>query len=144
MSIITAICVFLPFISAIIAYFAGKKRPALLNAISIGTCFIVFAAIVSSLFIHGSHGEALNVLSLSFSISGFQSVYGIVTAFMWFGAALLSVEYFKGHHDLTRYFFFFLVTLGATMGVFLSADLITTFIFFEIIIYSRWCSIYYS
>lgn len=138
MNIITAICVLLPFISAVVAYFAGKKRPALLNALSIGTCIIVLAVIVSSLFIHNSHGEAYSFLSMSFSLSGFQSVYGIITAFMWFGASLLSVEYFKGHHDLTRYYFFFLVTLGATMGVFLSADLITTFIFFEIMSFTSY------
>ena len=51
---------------------------------------------------------------------------------MWFVSALLTPQYFRGHHHLRRYHFFFLLCLSFTMGVFLSADLKTTFLFFEL------------
>ena len=77
--------------------------------------------------------------SLNFQIGGFNSTYAIITAFMWFATALLSPQYFKDHnHKLSRYYFFFLVTMGATLGVFLSADLMTTFIFFEIMSFTSY------
>lgn len=38
----------------------------------------------------------------------------------------------------TRYYFFFLLTQGATVGVFLSADLFTTFVFFEIMSFTSY------
>ena len=41
-------------------------------------------------------------------------------------------QYFRGHHHLRRYYFFFLICLSFTLGVFLSADLKTTFLFFEL------------
>ena len=138
MNLIISICVFAPFLMAILTYFLGKKSELVRNTLSIATCFAVLGIMVYSFFCGAYEESTLSVLSLNFSFSGFQSIYGIVTAFMWFGASLLSVQYFKGHHDLARYYFFFLFTLGATMGVFLSADLITTFIFFEIMSFTSY------
>ena len=45
---------------------------------------------------------------------------------------MLTPQYFRGHHHLRRYYFFFLICLSFTLGVFLSADLKTTFLFFEL------------
>ena len=71
---------------------------------------------------------------LSFAVDGFRAVYGIVTALMWAGTSLFALEYFRDEREnLGRYWFFVLVTLGATEGVMLSADLMTTFVFFELL-----------
>ncbi len=71
---------------------------------------------------------------LSFTADGFRSVYAAVTAFMWLFTSLFSLEYFAHEREhLTRYWFFVLVTLGATEGVMLSGDLMTSFVFFEIL-----------
>ncbi|MBQ6601333.1 MAG: NADH dehydrogenase [Clostridia bacterium] len=136
MKTLIAVSVFLPFASAIVTYFLGKKNDLVRNALTTVTCFAALCAAVYGAF--ALHEESLNVLSMSFSLSGFQAIYAVVTAFMWFCAALLSPQYFKGHHDLPRYYFFFLFTLGATTGVFLSGDLITTFIFFEIMSFTSY------
>lgn len=63
---------------------------------------------------------------------GFRSLYTTVAAFMWTMTGLFSPEYFAHYHNRSRYYFFNLLTLGATIGVFLSDDLYTTFVFFEI------------
>ena len=138
MKAVIAICVFLPFLSAILAYFLGKKNEAVRNIISIVTCLTVLGTVVYALLSGAGAGSTVSILSMSFSFSSFQVIYATVTAFMWLCSALLSVEYFKAHHDLARYYFFFLFTLGATMGVFLSGDLITTFIFFEIMSFTSY------
>ena len=72
------------------------------------------------------------VVGLSFTFGGFQRLYGLVVCFMWLICAMLSPQYFRGHHHLRRYYFFFLICLSFTLGVFLSADLKTTFLFFEL------------
>ena len=59
-------------------------------------------------------------------------MYGMIAAFMWFMSTLFSREYLSHYRNRNRYYLFLLVTLGATEGVFLSADFYTTFIFFEI------------
>ena len=138
MNLITIICVFLPFISAILTYFIGKKSDAIRNTLTIASCFLVLATITYGFFSVTPTEDTFSLLSMNFTLNGFQGIYGIITAFMWFCASLLSPRYFKGHHDLPRYYFFFLFTLGATMGVFLSGDLITTFIFFEIMSFTSY------
>ena len=63
---------------------------------------------------------------------GFRRVYSLIIAFMWMICMLLSKDYFKHHHNLSRYYFFNLMTEASTLGVFLAKDLFTCFIFFEI------------
>ena len=74
------------------------------------------------------------VNGISFTTDGFRCVYAIITAVMWAGTALFSREYFKEEREnLNRYWFFVVATLGATEGVMLSGDLLTSFLFFEIL-----------
>ncbi len=71
-------------------------------------------------------------LGVHFKMDGFRMVYSVVFALMWMMTLLFSPEYFHKHHHLGRYYLFNLITLGATAGMFLAADLYTAFIFFEI------------
>lgn len=72
-------------------------------------------------------------LGLHLTMDGFRVLYVTVAAFLWAVSTLLSGEYMQKHSHQGRYYFFLLVTLGATAGMFFSADLFTTFIFFEMI-----------
>lgn len=71
-------------------------------------------------------------LGLHLTSDGFRAVYCILLAFMWAMTLLFSPDYFRHHRNRNRYYFFQLLTLGATMGVFLASDLFTAFVFFEI------------
>ena len=76
---------------------------------------------------------------LNLEMDGFRAVYGTVASLMWLGTGLFGREYFASHYkSLGRYNFFYLFTLGATMGVFLGADLFTVFIFFEIMSFTSY------
>lgn len=75
---------------------------------------------------------------LHFVLDGFRMIYGCIAAFMWLMAVLLSGEYFRGHEHVSRFCLFMFWTLGATMGVFLSADLFTLFLFFEIMSFTSY------
>lgn len=103
-----------------------------LGGAAVLTTLLVFVAMVCLCL--SSTGEVLSVPALhwSFFIGGFQKVYGMVVCFMWLISSMLSPQYFRGHHHLKRYYFFFLICLSFTLGVFLSADLYTTFLFFEL------------
>ena len=75
---------------------------------------------------------------LSFTLDGFRLIYGAVACLMWMMTTILSRQYFTHHHNRNRFYLFLLLTFGATMGVFLSADLYTTFIFFEIMSFTSY------
>lgn len=75
---------------------------------------------------------------LSFCLDGFRLIYVIVATFMWLMAMSLSVEYMSHYENKVRYYVFSVLTYIATIGVFLSADLITTFLFFEIMSFTSY------
>lgn len=77
-------------------------------------------------------------MGLSFVTGAFRSGYALVTAFLWFVSTLFSFSYMKSHHHQNRYYFFLLLTLGATVGIFLSADFFTMFVFFEIMSFASY------
>ncbi len=140
---LTALLVFLPFGFGITDYIIGKKSEKTRNSFAVITTFIELALSVLLLLtvIRGGSSFLLNLdiphvfaSGLSLRADGFRSVYSLVTALMWAFTTLFSQEYFKHEpENLNRYYLFVLATLGATQGVMLSGDLMTTFVFFEIL-----------
>ena len=127
--------VFCPFIAGIISYILGRRKEELRD-------WFVIIASAAELFLtlalfKGVHPVAVSGIlaeGISFTADAFRSVYAFITAFMWTLTSMFAREYFKNERqNLNRYWFFVLVTLGATEGVMLSADLMTSFVFFEIL-----------
>ena len=78
--------------------------------------------------------QQMIVGGLHFTAGGFRIAYGIITLWMWALTTLFSFEYFRNEREhLKRYWFFTIVTFFATEGVMFSADLMTSFVFFEIL-----------
>ena len=69
---------------------------------------------------------------LHFSFGGLRTIYVVIAFFMWAVTGVFSLEYMKHYANQKRYYISFFLTFLATVGVFLSADLFTLFIFFEI------------
>ena len=132
-----AAAVFFPMAAGLISYIIGRKSKKLRDyAVSVTTIaeFILAAGIAVR---YGTAGGSCTIpgvcgFGLHFTADGFRTLYGAVAAFMWMMTSLFSEEYFAHYRNRNRYYLFQLVTLGATEAVFLSADLYTTFIFFEV------------
>lgn len=75
---------------------------------------------------------------LNFRFDGFRVLYVCVATFMWLMSMTYSTEYMAHYKNKTRYYVFSALTYFATVGVFLSADLITTFLFFEIMSFTSY------
>ena len=130
--------VFFPMAAAFLSYLLGRKTKT-------GRDLLVWAVVglefVFSLLLFGFASRAEGALvtvpgvcgfGLQFTVDGFRSIYCVIAALMWLVTGLFSPEYFAHYRNRNRYYLFLLVTLGATEAVFLSADLYTTFVFFEI------------
>ena len=120
--------VFFPMVMAFAAYFAGKKGQR--AAVATGVVSLAFSLMVALGPDVTTSAPLLTGLKLT--VDGFRRVYIVIICLMWAMTLLLSPEYFRHHHHVGRYYFFNLLTLGATLGVFLAADLYTAFVFFEI------------
>ena len=69
---------------------------------------------------------------MSFTTAGIHGLYAAMACFMWFVSLLFSLEYMAHYKAKAQYYAFMIATFVATVGVFLSADLLTTFVFFEV------------
>ena len=127
--------IFLPMVCGPLAFAAGLRREKLRDLIAVISCAAVLV-LTLALPVVMPKEEIGYILfkGLSFTTDGFRVIYAIVTAVMWMGTTVFALEYFKEEREnLNRYWLFVLVTLGATEGVMLSGDLMTTFVFFEIL-----------
>lgn len=61
-----------------------------------------------------------------------------MSAFLWAATGLNCPSYFAAAEGCNRFYFFWLLTLGALMGVFLAADLFTLFVFFEMMSFTSY------
>ncbi len=145
MGLLLCIAVFFPMISAIIGYLIGRynknMRNYFANAVT-GLEFVLFLVFLIRILSGsgGFQGEIPQIcgFGLHFTMDGFRALYGAIAAFMWFMSTVFSEEYLTHYRNRNRYYLFLLLTLGATEGVFLSADFYTTFIFFEIMSFTSY------
>ena len=100
---------------------------------AIGLCFTGGDTGTSDFYFHWFAG-----LGLHFRADGFRMIMAVLTGIIWFATTLQSREYFEGMRNRNRYYLFLLLTYGATMGIFLSANLYTTFIFFEVMSFTSY------
>jgi multicomponent Na+:H+ antiporter subunit D len=72
-------------------------------------------------------------IELAFRTDGFGLLFGLGASLLWIATSCYSIGYMRslGEHAQTRYFACFAVALSATMGVALSANLFTLFLFYE-------------
>lgn len=144
MNMILAFLVFYPMIGALVSYIIGRFHK---TARDYFADFVVVSEFAVTLYLFctfdGSRILSFSIdsfagLGIGFVLDGFRSVYTLTAALMWMMTTVFSKEYFKHYHNRNRYYLFMLLTLGATMGVFLSADLYTTFIFFEMMSFTSY------
>jgi len=136
MDILIYLIVFGPIATAVLSYLIGRKNKTALN-IFFGVAVAVEFILAIVLLLTHKQGNMVTVagfcgLGLNFTADGFRCIYALVAAFMWLITGLISSEYFAHYRNRNRYYLFQLITLGATVAIFLSADLYTTFVFFEI------------
>lgn len=77
-------------------------------------------------------------VGMTFTAGGLRTLLVILAAVLWQASALASPSYFRDGERSNRYYFYWLLTQGALMGVFLAGDLFTLFIFFEMMSFASY------
>ena len=136
---ILVVMLLLPVLGAVIAPLSGVRKGAV-RELFLRLFTLAELALAGWLFYRVWNGEEIALsapgmigLGLSFRVDVFRALYALLACFMWAMACQFSLQYFAGHGThLGRYACFTLLTLCGVVGVFLSDDLYTTFVFFEI------------
>ena len=131
--------VFLPILAAPVAYMNDEENrhfgDVFTSSVALSELAITLLLLQSgaTAALPGFCGEGL-----TFAEGGFKSVLMVLCALVFALSALASPSYFHGEPRVGRYHAFLLLTLGAIEGVFLSADLFTTYVFFEMMSLASW------
>ncbi len=77
---------------------------------------------------------------LQFRVDQFGLFFGVLASALWIATSVYSIGYVRGLHEhaQTRYFFNFALCLSATMGIAFAGNLLTLFIFYEILTVSTY------
>lgn len=125
-------------VGALIAYLIGRKSKTARDYFAdfVGISEFVLVVVLFVLVLNGAEFAldcpGVFIRGIHLKMDGFRALYSGIAILMWMMTTIFSKEYFAHYRNRNRYYFFLLLTFGGTVGVFLSADLFTTFIFFEI------------
>ena len=138
--------VVVPLLGALAVMLAGS-RPNLREAMSLAAAVILLALVVRLLprALSGDWpaavlAEPIPGLSLAFSAEPLGMLFGLIASFLWIVTTVYSIGYMRGHGEAhqTRFYTFFAVAMGCTMGVAFADNLFTLFVFYEVLTLSTY------
>jgi multicomponent Na+:H+ antiporter subunit D len=84
--------------------------------------------------------EILPGIAIAFRVEPLGMIFAAVASVLWPIASLYSIGYMRGNQEShqTRFYVYFAVAIWATMGIAFSANLVTLFVFYEILTLSTY------
>ena len=105
--------------------------------------YVLAIVIATSVFalslVTGSEGMELvlyhltSTIDIAFRIDRFGCVFAMLVSVLWPLATLYGFEYMRHFHRRNKFFGFFTMSFGITLGVAFSANLITMYLFYELL-----------
>lgn len=143
MSIRPAIAVGIALLAALLILFFGNRiKPNVREGITL-TAAVIMTCLVFSMVpevLKGNVYEAklwtiVEGIDLSLKTDPAGMVFACIASLLWILTSIYSIGYVRGHHEKnqTGYFAAFATCLGSAMGIALAANLITFFIFYEML-----------
>ena len=138
--------VLVPLLGALAVVLAGS-RPNLREAMSLGAGVVLLALVVRLLprVLSGDWpatvlAEPIPGLALAFSAEPLGVLFGLIASFLWIVTTVYSIGYMRGHGEAhqTRFYAFFAIAMGCTMGVAFADNLFTLFVFYELLTLSTY------
>jgi multicomponent Na+:H+ antiporter subunit D len=141
------LAVLVTLITAALILFTGEKNRNLREFWTILASLIKFGIVISMVpfLLDGKILEYTIIslapgVSLQFRVDPFGMLFGVLASALWIATSVYSIGYVRGlnEHGQTRYFFNFALCLSATMGIAFAGNLLTLFIFYEILTVSTY------
>lgn len=129
-------------VAALLIFLTGERSRNLRESWTILAALLKFF-IIASMVPYILDGQVLEYtiisiapgLLLQFKVDALGIFFALTASFLWIITSFYSIGYVRSmkEHAQTRYFICFAIALSATIGVAFSANLFTTFLFYEII-----------
>jgi multicomponent Na+:H+ antiporter subunit D len=148
MDSITPLLVILCPIIAAALISLSRKQPDIREGWTIAASIVMFL-LVLSMAPEILKGETINCILfitmikgiyIGFKVDAFGEIFAITTSSLWILVSIYSIGYMRAlkEHAQTRYYFAFCFAILGALGVALSANLVTLFLFYEIITVSTY------
>jgi len=145
-SISPLLAILCPVIGSIFVALFGKWpniRECWTMLAAIVQCLIVFSMVPTILggdIIKYTFFTAFPNVDFGFSIDAFGIIFAITASFLWILVSSYSIGYMRGlnEHAQTRYYFFFCWAIFGAVGVAFAGNLLTMFVFYEILTVSTY------
>lgn len=131
--------VLLPIISTIPLYFIEQKSAKIRDYFAIAISALTFLLVVlmyptikSGEVIFIEYPNIFPPFGISFRVDLLGYVMALISSFVWFLTIVYSKEYMCKEHGCNRFYPFLLLSLGGCLGVVLTGDLFSLFLFFEL------------
>jgi multicomponent Na+:H+ antiporter subunit D len=84
--------------------------------------------------------EVIPGVAIKFRVDALGMLFALVSSTLWIVTSAYSIGYMRGlnEHSQTRYFCFFALALSATIGVAFSANLLTLYLFYEMLSFATY------
>lgn len=132
------IAVVTPFLGVLAALLAGRASSAAANLVTVlvsAATFLATLAMVPAIY----SGESILLeydtgfpVKLSFFADALGVTVAVVSALVWLLASVYALRYMDHEHHQVRFDLFSLFSLGGMMGIVLTGNLFSLFIFFEL------------
>jgi multicomponent Na+:H+ antiporter subunit D len=131
--------------AALIAACGG--RPNVREVVTLATSVALFAIVLALLprVLDGARlelvlGEMLPGIAVGFRVEPLGMLFALVASGLWIVNSVYSIGYMRGNREShqTRFYVCFALALAATMGVALAGNLLTLFLFYELLTLVTW------
>ena len=104
-------------------------------AIKVGLVFAMLPTILGGDTISYTLVSIIPGLSIAFKVDAFGILFAIIASCLWIVTTIYSIGYMRSlkEHAQTRFFACFALALSATLGVAFSANLLTLYLFYELL-----------
>lgn len=126
-----------PMLSGVGLLLAGVHHRRSRELWVLATAFVTAALGLSAVFL-GTRDTVVAVrftqtLCLAFRADGLACIFASMVSVLWVLASFYALEYMKHEGAETRFFAFFLMSFGVTLGVAFAANILTMYLFYELL-----------
>ena len=129
--------IFLPILGgAVVPLLPFQSRKSMLWYIE---CIVLATSAIVAMLLMNGKTEVIHVvhfvndLSISFKIDGMTMVFAGLVAILWPLATLYAFEYMTHEEREKRFFMFYTITYGVTLGIAFASDIMSMYFFYELL-----------
>jgi NADH-quinone oxidoreductase subunit M len=141
-TIITILLIF--FGGTVATYFLGKVSGLLRNIIFLATLIVPAWLFFSTITPETESGFLVLGINLSWGITPFSYIFAIIVLGLSVITGVYAVKAMEGQKNLNFFFANFLLTVMSMMGILFSLDLVSFFIFWEIMTWSSYFMVVFT